>query len=194
MVTSRTVKCVIQTRDEKEKKKQTDYNKDDISESKDATSTYTYVWWIIPLCCSNNNKKLINRQTQLYIYIILLYLVYSCMFRPALMPATIRLYAYTCACSVFISDHIALRHRDTRRVQQTPGFISSQTIKLWHIKSSPLRHDSSVHRPPLDCIWDQNDPHRLRPQILYFLWWTATQQKLRTHRSLEAYCSTLWWR
>jgi hypothetical protein len=28
----------------------------------------------------------------------------------------------------------------------------------------------------------------------FFLWWRAPQQKLRTHRSLEAYCATLWWR
>jgi hypothetical protein len=27
-----------------------------------------------------------------------------------------------------------------------------------------------------------------------FLWWRAPQQKLRTHRSLEVYCATLWWR
>jgi hypothetical protein len=29
---------------------------------------------------------------------------------------------------------------------------------------------------------------------VFFLWWRAPQQKLRTHRSLEAYCATLWWR
>jgi hypothetical protein len=28
----------------------------------------------------------------------------------------------------------------------------------------------------------------------FFLWWKAPQQMLRTHRSLEAYCATLWWR
>jgi hypothetical protein len=28
----------------------------------------------------------------------------------------------------------------------------------------------------------------------FFLWWRAPQQMLRTHRSLEAYCATLWWR
>jgi hypothetical protein len=27
-----------------------------------------------------------------------------------------------------------------------------------------------------------------------FLWWRAPQQMLRTHRSLKAYCATLWWR
>jgi hypothetical protein len=27
-----------------------------------------------------------------------------------------------------------------------------------------------------------------------FLWWRAPQQMLRTPRSLEAYCATLWWR
>jgi hypothetical protein len=26
------------------------------------------------------------------------------------------------------------------------------------------------------------------------VWWRAPQQMLRTHRSLEAYCATLWWR
>jgi hypothetical protein len=26
------------------------------------------------------------------------------------------------------------------------------------------------------------------------LWWRAPQQKLRTHRSLEACCAALWWR
>jgi hypothetical protein len=31
------------------------------------------------------------------------------------------------------------------------------------------------------------------PNIWVFLWWRAPQQKLRTHRSLEAYCATLWW-
>jgi hypothetical protein len=31
-------------------------------------------------------------------------------------------------------------------------------------------------------------------QTLCFLWRRAPQQKLRTHRSLEAYCATLWWR
>jgi hypothetical protein len=28
----------------------------------------------------------------------------------------------------------------------------------------------------------------------FFLWWRAPQQMLRTHRSLEAYCSNPWWR
>jgi hypothetical protein len=28
----------------------------------------------------------------------------------------------------------------------------------------------------------------------FFLWWRAPQQVLRTHRSLEVYCATLWWR
>jgi hypothetical protein len=28
----------------------------------------------------------------------------------------------------------------------------------------------------------------------FFLWWRAPQQMLRTHRSLKAYCTTLWWR
>jgi hypothetical protein len=33
------------------------------------------------------------------------------------------------------------------------------------------------------------------PSVLYFfLWWRAPQQMLRTHRSLKAYCATLWWR
>jgi hypothetical protein len=27
-----------------------------------------------------------------------------------------------------------------------------------------------------------------------FVWWRGPQQMLRTHRSLEAYCATLWWR
>ena len=27
----------------------------------------------------------------------------------------------------------------------------------------------------------------------FFLWWRAPQQMLRTHRSLEAYCATVWW-
>jgi hypothetical protein len=30
--------------------------------------------------------------------------------------------------------------------------------------------------------------------VSFFLWWRASQQKLRTHRSLKAYCATLWWR
>jgi hypothetical protein len=30
--------------------------------------------------------------------------------------------------------------------------------------------------------------------ISLFLWWRAPQQILRTHRSLKAYCATLWWR
>jgi hypothetical protein len=29
---------------------------------------------------------------------------------------------------------------------------------------------------------------------VFFWWWRAPQQTLRTHRSLEAYCATLWWR
>jgi hypothetical protein len=29
---------------------------------------------------------------------------------------------------------------------------------------------------------------------IFFLWWSAPQQMLRAHRSLEAYCATLWWR
>jgi hypothetical protein len=28
----------------------------------------------------------------------------------------------------------------------------------------------------------------------FFKWWRVPQQTLRTHRSLEAYCATLWWR
>jgi hypothetical protein len=30
--------------------------------------------------------------------------------------------------------------------------------------------------------------------FLLFLWTRAPQQMLRTHRSLKAYCATLWWR
>jgi hypothetical protein len=29
--------------------------------------------------------------------------------------------------------------------------------------------------------------------LALFLWWRAQQRTLRTHRSLEAYCATLWW-
>jgi hypothetical protein len=36
--------------------------------------------------------------------------------------------------------------------------------------------------------------HSAVSEIQCFLWWRAPQQKLRTHRSLEAYCATLWWR
>jgi hypothetical protein len=32
------------------------------------------------------------------------------------------------------------------------------------------------------------------PHVYFFLCWRAPQQKLRTHRSLYAYCATLWWR
>jgi hypothetical protein len=30
--------------------------------------------------------------------------------------------------------------------------------------------------------------------FFYFFGWRAPQQMLRTHRSLKAYCATLWWR
>jgi hypothetical protein len=30
--------------------------------------------------------------------------------------------------------------------------------------------------------------------LLFFTWWRAPQQMLRTHHSLKAYCTTLWWR
>jgi hypothetical protein len=29
---------------------------------------------------------------------------------------------------------------------------------------------------------------------VFFTWWRAPQQMLRTHRSLKAFCATLWWR
>jgi hypothetical protein len=40
----------------------------------------------------------------------------------------------------------------------------------------------------------QNCVHCSRAIFLYFcfLWWRAPQQMLRTHRSQEAYCATLW--
>jgi hypothetical protein len=31
-------------------------------------------------------------------------------------------------------------------------------------------------------------------KVFLFGWWRAPQQMLRTHRSLKAYCVTLWWR
>jgi hypothetical protein len=42
-------------------------------------------------------------------------------------------------------------------------------------------------------------PFSLRYQLnwggsQFFLWWRTPQQMLRTHRSLEVYCATLWWR
>jgi hypothetical protein len=42
-------------------------------------------------------------------------------------------------------------------------------------------------------------PQRKKPLFLYTIalgggGWRAPQQMLRTHRSLEAYCATLWWR
>ena len=30
--------------------------------------------------------------------------------------------------------------------------------------------------------------------IVFLLWWRAPQQMLQTHRSIEAYCATPWWR
>jgi hypothetical protein len=33
-----------------------------------------------------------------------------------------------------------------------------------------------------------------RCAVSFFFWWRAPQQILRTHRSLEAYCATVWWR
>jgi hypothetical protein len=44
---------------------------------------------VIQLCCSNSNKPIINRHTPLYIYIVLLYQVFSYMFRLALKQANI---------------------------------------------------------------------------------------------------------
>jgi hypothetical protein len=32
------------------------------------------------------------------------------------------------------------------------------------------------------------------PVTFFFPWWRAPQKLLRKHRSLEAYCATLWWR
>jgi hypothetical protein len=37
--------------------------------------------------------------------------------------------------------------------------------------------------------------HTLHEDVIhFFLWWRDPQQMLQTHRSLEAYCLTLWWR
>jgi hypothetical protein len=30
--------------------------------------------------------------------------------------------------------------------------------------------------------------------VVFFLWWRAPQQMLRTHHSLKALCASLWWR
>jgi hypothetical protein len=41
------------------------------------------------------------------------------------------------------------------------------------------------------------EPHHISRVVILtslFLWWRAPQQMLRTHRNLEAYCVTLWWR
>jgi hypothetical protein len=35
---------------------------------------------------------------------------------------------------------------------------------------------------------------KLECRYFFFLWWRAPQQMLRTYRSLEAYCATVWWR
>jgi hypothetical protein len=40
-------------------------------------------------------------------------------------------------------------------------------------------------------IWLKCDKYK---GCFFFKWWRAPQQMLRTHRSLKAYCATLWWR
>ena len=67
--------------------------------------------------------------------------------------------------------HIS-RHGENRRVQWTPGFISSLVIKLARDKTSLiLRHENSAQLQPLYCMWDQTT-HRLLTFIHLKLDWS----------------------
>jgi hypothetical protein len=68
-------------------------------------------------------------------------------------------------------------------------FVSHPTFRRYIGQYNSQYHTINRKEHVLPVEWTE-----LYCIICFFLWWRAPQQKLRTHRSLEAYCATLWWR
>jgi hypothetical protein len=84
----------------------------------------------------------------------------------------------------------------TRGSSFVDNFIPLQRLSLAIFRSVVIQHSCEER---LDDwrkrLWRRKrNISRERWVRVSFLWWTVPQQMLRTHRSLEAYCVTLWWR